>query len=1114
VRRAASERALFAAACLTTLLATTVLVALGGYTLAVTDSGARRTLARAPVDQLETRITGRVTGATYAKTERVVRTGLASTYSGVPFTSAVSARGDSYTLPGQRDTRRPQLTTFAMYEGIERHATLRQGAWPRPGPASTPGSAGVVVEAALPEPAARAMKMSAGGTYTVHGRLDGRAARVRISGLFTVNRADDPFWSGDPLVIRGVQVLSYTTFGPLVVAPETFVRDFASTGVTVRWRVLPDVRAIRSSQFGGLADRVAGLADRITAAHPDAQYIVVTDFPRVLAQLDQASLVSRSTMAIPLLQLLVLAGYALLLVARLLAEHRRMETAVLRARGATLRQLSVLTIGESVLLTAPAMVIAPLLAPALLRLAGKVSIIKDTGLRLDSTPTPATWAAAALAAAGCAVALTLPALHGVTRSYVATRTTRGRGARRGVLQRAGADLALAVVAALGVWQLVRYGGPVTEQAGTSGQGGRALGVDPFIVAGPALALLAGGALVLRIVPIAARAAERLTSPREAIAPALGAWQVSRRPLRYAGPALLLVMAIAVGVLSVSAGVTWRRSQLDQADFQAGADLRVTPARDVGGPAPLGQGAAFGTLPGVSAASPVMRKPSSGGDQDVTLLAADAAKAGALLRTRPIAALGAAPPAGTDQGAPQGATAQGAAPPAVALPGRAERLTLDVRIVPHGALRDPGQVERGRLSALVVDAFGVVGRVEIGGVPGDGGFHSRAADLGALAGQGGRLSPPIAIRGFRYDYAADAALPPLTLSLRVGGDAAAEPGLRPPAGGAWSSAFRQAGGVPGGGSERDSAGGAAVRPDATPLTIELPKVRPAGDRFGAAVGARLTVVLGRHGERAADSAPPLPGIITAELARRAGLGVGGRLTLTEPYGPQPVTVAGIVPALPSTAPNEPAVLVDWRAYADRSTVLTGTDTAPTEWWLATRGDTGPAARTLARHPAWTAAVVDRMALRRELRDAPLGAALQGAFVLGFLAALGLAVVGFAVNAAVSARERRAEFAVLRALGVSTRQVFGMLGVEQAFLVVLGLVGGLALGLVIGHVVIPHTVLTVRATAPYPPVRLIVPWPSVIGLLAGVPALLAVVLALLVRSLRRRGLGSAVRIGEDR
>jgi hypothetical protein len=215
------------------------------------------------------------------------------------------------------------------------------------------------------------MKMSVGGEYTVHGRLDGRAARVRITGLFAVNRADDPFWYGDPLVVKGVQQLSYTTFGPLVVAPGTFVRDFTSTGVTVRWLVLPDVRAIQSHRFGGLADRLTGLGDRLETADPDAEYIVTTDFPQLLTQLAQASLVSRSTMAIPILQLLVLAGYALLLVARLLADHRRMETAVLRARGATLRQLSVLTAGEGILFTAPAMVAAPLLAPALLRLAGQ-----------------------------------------------------------------------------------------------------------------------------------------------------------------------------------------------------------------------------------------------------------------------------------------------------------------------------------------------------------------------------------------------------------------------------------------------------------------------------------------------------------------------------------------------------------------------------------------------------------------------------------------------------------------------------------------------------------------------------------------------------------------------
>jgi hypothetical protein len=72
-----SEKALFAAACLTALLALTVLVALGEYASSVTEEGARRTLARAPVSQTDTRITARVTGATYGRARQIVREGLA-----------------------------------------------------------------------------------------------------------------------------------------------------------------------------------------------------------------------------------------------------------------------------------------------------------------------------------------------------------------------------------------------------------------------------------------------------------------------------------------------------------------------------------------------------------------------------------------------------------------------------------------------------------------------------------------------------------------------------------------------------------------------------------------------------------------------------------------------------------------------------------------------------------------------------------------------------------------------------------------------------------------------------------------------------------------------------
>ncbi len=251
-----------------------------------------------------------------------------------------------------------------------------------------------------------------------------------------------------------------------------------------------------------------------------------------------------------------------------------------------------------------------------------------TALRVDLAPSALTWFIAVAAALTCAVAITLPPLRGIRSTYVATMTARGRGERRGVVQRAGADLALVVIAALAIWQLAHYGGPVTT---TAAEG---LGVDPLIVAGPALALLAGGVVMLRLVPVASRAGERATTRGRGLAAAVGTRQVSRRPLRTAGPALLLVMTVAVGILSVVTGVTWRQSQVDQADFQAGADLRVGAPGDQASPTTAGQGGRYARLPGVSAVSPVLRDTATTGSTDVTLLAADAGKVGGLLRIRP------------------------------------------------------------------------------------------------------------------------------------------------------------------------------------------------------------------------------------------------------------------------------------------------------------------------------------------------------------------------------------------------------------------------------------------------------------------------------------------------
>ncbi|MFC4056452.1 FtsX-like permease family protein [Actinomadura syzygii] len=1089
----AGDRALVLAACATALFATTVLAALVGYTGSVTREGLRRTLADATFASVGTTIGTNVPPDGLGEVQKRIRTALDQIYGDVPLTISMSVRSDSYTLPGQEKSDHPDLTAFETYTGIEKHTRLSTGRWPAP----TAGTA--ETEAALPGPAARAMRVGVGDVLTLRGRVDKKSVvKVRVVGLFDVPDPESYFWQGDKLITTGMERLDYTTYGPLVVRPEVFAERFTGTGADARFTVMPDLRDVRSGDLGPLGDRVAAGPETFKRAGGGAQFSVVTKLPELTGQLRVALQVARSTMLIPVIQLVLLAGCAWLLVARLLADHRRGEVALLRTRGMGMRQLAALGLGEGLLIVLPGALLGPLLAGPLLRLAGHAPAVRASGLRLDAGPAAPLWIVSIALALACAVALTVPTLRGANRTFVETQAGIGRPGHGG-LRGAGTDLALLLVAGLAIWQLTRYG--------ADGVGGGTAGIDPFIVSGPALALLAGGVLLLRTVPFASRAAERLATRGSGLVTALGTRQVGRRRLRYAGPVLLLVMAMAVGILSVTTMATWRRSQTDQADFQAGADLRLGVPTGGVAPTALGQTGRFAAVPGVTATTPVLRVDADLGNEPTTLLAADTRALGPLLRVLP----GLKDDLRLDELA-----GQRPATAALTVPGKPKMLLFDLRMTRTGKPPVALQGVRHTIGVTVADARGLTREAKLTGLVPDGRDHTLALDTAELAGPGGVLSYPLSVRGLHYSF--DDNAPEGTFELRLGRVAGEGAGDAPrPANGVWD-AFTDAAtdkGDPLKTSMKNKADGLA--------TLQVPATPIVDPGYSFELAGTVHAMLGAgdppsHTRQNANLQPLLPGVVTAETARRAKVGVGGTVTVSTVDGDQPVKVVAIAPALPSVPPDRPGVLVDLPTLTQRRLAQdgdAGPNTVPREWWAAVRdGRTGPAVRALTRDPSWGEVVADRAELHSRLRDAPLGAALQGALVLGFGAALAFALIAFVVNAAVTAGERAREFAVLRAIGVGPRQVAGVLAVEQAYLVALGLLGGTVLGLVVARLVVPHVVLSVQAAQPYPPADLVVQWPVVAAVLAGVAAVLGLVLAAVIRLLGRRELGAGLRVGEER
>ena len=1083
LKRAASDRLIVAAAFLTVLLAAALLAAGPIYSEAVALSGLERTLADAPARDSGLEVSGRIPLADASTTGSRVEGGIRAVL-GDGTAVYRSGMSDSYSLP-QADARAEKaLAVFAFYDALPEHAKLVAGEWPA-------GSGGAV-EAALSAPAAEALGLRPGQEVTLAAISDSsQQVDVRISGVYLVDDPRDPFWWGHRLETDGERTIDFTTYGPFVVTEEAFPA-VAGAEADLAWRSAADPSRFTVALLPALRESVAGLQARLNEG-ASRQVTVDTGLVAVLDRTDHLLTVTRSGVLIPSVQLAILAGAALLFLAGLLSERRGLESAIMRSRGAGGEGVAALAVMEGALLAVPAALLAPWLAALGLRALNHVGPLAQIGLQLDPQVTVTSYVLSALAALLCVAALALPAL----RSGAVTSTVAGRGRPRprSVFQRAGLDLVLVAVALIAYWQLRRYGGPVVETV----QG--KLGIDPLLIAAPALGLLAGAVLALRVVPAAASVVERLATSAKGMVAALGTRELARRPQRYARSALLLTLALAIGLFASAYSRTWLASQSDQADYAAAADLRVEPSQRSGAIPTMELAGAYSSLAGVRSTLPVYRQAldlsrSSG---TTNLLGVDAVRTAAVVRFRgdlaaePLAAM-LAPLA---RSRPKLA--------AVALPGRPARVALDVTVT-VGRLRSDrfffGTGARPSFSLVLRDASGLLFRLPATGFGLFGASRRIVYDLSGGPVESARPRYPLELvavetqiaPSFRVNRPVSIDLHSVRVSDSLGGH------FRPvsPPGSKWEVNASQI---------ADADQPSRVVRVGTSGFFSLDFLTGSVSTFPSRGSVTFTAVPGRN-------APvrTIPAVATDRFLTDTGSAVGARVPLG-PDGPV-LAVTGSARGFPTLANTDGGIVVDLPTYAAASWMADGTIVEPTEWWLDVDGPAAAVASRLEAAPFSSQAVIDRAARARALSTDPVALGISGALYVGFAAAAAFAVIGFAVSSAISAAERKTEFAVLRSVGLSKRQLSGALALEGGLTALLALAAGTALGILLAWFVLPYVSLNGEGGRPFPHVVVHFPWRTAALLEGGLLVALALVVAIEIRVLGRIRLAPALRAGEDR
>src|SRR5262249_25087064 len=123
---------------------------------------------------------------------------------------------------------------------------------------------------------------------------------------------------------------------------------------------------------------------------------------------------------------------------------------------------------------------------------------------------------------------------------------------------------------------------------------------------PALLLLAGALLLLRIFPLGAALGARLAGRGRGATSLLALAQVERNPSRYARVTLLLVLAVGLGLFALTFDASLGANTRDRASYTIGADVRVTERVGLGKGQDRPVAQRLAALPGVLGVSPVYR----------------------------------------------------------------------------------------------------------------------------------------------------------------------------------------------------------------------------------------------------------------------------------------------------------------------------------------------------------------------------------------------------------------------------------------------------------------------------------------------------------------------------
>ncbi len=1036
------------------------------------------------------------------------------------------------TEPGQKvseDALRPRAN-FLFLENLNNHVELVEGTTRKTAQPGQKGDPPPTIDVWMSEQGASDLNVTVGETFELHPFWikDIAPLKIKIAGVVRPKNPDADFWfkHASDLTLATTRWPTY-----IYIIDEATFRDviadyMPSIDGTFETFGYINTDILNNRNANQIEQNLRKLARELRSEFTNTS--TFTSLIPLIANYQAKLFFTRMPLFALMLLIVCIALYYLVLVMTMLVERQSGEIALLKSRGASSPQILLIYLIEGIILVALAVGLGPLLALGAIKVLGPTPPFADLSQNsfLDVNLSSEAFGLAFLGAFLALLALLLPAWKASRASTIHHKATLARPSKQPLFLRYYLDLILIAVGAFLFYQLRQRGSLVTEQL--FGE----MSADPLLLISPALFILMIALVFLRLFPIALKLVARIVRNTNSATIPLSLWRMVRSPLHYSRLILLLLLATAVGMFAAGFRATLEQSYEDRAAYQAGAEGRITGLRNPAGLPDKEMANYFEQFPEIDHVTTTARlkafwQPQIYTEAQLNLLAvninefSDVAFWRNDFANKPLNEL-----------LQQLSISNETAPTPLIIPPKTRYLAIHAHIVFPNDTGIPAirlSSEDGRFWEYFL--------VPLSQDFSPNGYKIYAADLTKPWNPQGTPPEPderlfldaLFIAYGRYSFVptnATATFDDLTVlgedwpgkipvlqrrSIRSA-NFSGQKEYQPLIGGTVIETFENL-------EAYESIPG---QYGTTPPLTRIESGRP-GSNYAAQIAFEFNPASDRvAGLRIRKPRLELPILASKAFLIKSGLNTGDSTQVRINRHLLNINIVGSFDLFPGYDPtkDQPLIVADIEAVRLLATGLPKISGSifSNEIWIGTINRTdsfkkGLSTDWLNKQKISANEVYDRYILHTNLSSDPLiAASWEGILFLSFAAVLLLTALGFVVFSFLAAQTRSLEFAILRTMGFSGRQIVVTVAFEQLFVIVMGVAAGTALGFPLGRLMIGALSLGEGGQDVIPPFASQVSWEAILTVYGILGIVFLITVTALVRLFSRLALHRTLRIGE--